>query len=158
MTLRVLTPDAKIEIMQDWQVAKVEFVYAKGRGEVPEMTGGLGYPDPDIYNLVDALNMIDGICVMQSCSGHLHPGEKPGENAMWSGELWIAMSAMTRTAYVASIHRLLLYNCIEMARLIFLRDHQDVASIIFDGLNKCQDDFEYSQHCILKFFREIGRW
>lgn len=158
MTLRVLTPEAKIEVMRTWEDTKIAFSEIKERLEVPEQTGGLGYPDPEVYSFCDELNKIDGIVTSQSCSGHLHKGETPGETSMWQGELWIAMSSITRTAYVNSIHRLQLYPCIDRTSLVFIKNWYDQADLVFDGMNKGQEAFIYSQSCILQFFREIGRW
>lgn len=151
--MRILTPDAKIEIMAQWEQWKQYYV-----GRIPDEPGGKGFPDPEIYDFCDALNKIDGIVTTQSCAGHLHPGETPGESAMWSGQLWIAMSAWTRAAYIDNIHRLQLYPCIGRVRINFIKESHDVADIEFDGMNKGAEAFMYSQHCILYFFKEIGRW
>lgn len=159
-TQRYLTQDIKARSLNHWLMAKDDYRQQKEDGTLPSRPGGMGYPDPEIYQLCDRLNAFDGICTMQSCAGHLHPEEEPGEDAMWSGELWIATTKPIQERFVYSVRELLQHDDIERARLIFLPDSPDVIDIIFQGMNKGLLTLNISANIICDYVEKIaeGGW
>lgn len=155
---RMLNPTIKEYEMRKWRESVAEFEEGKARGEITGDTGGLGYPDPDVYALVDSLNRLDGIVTMQSCSGHRHEGE--GSESMWSGQLWIAMCHPVWSRYVNHVDDMLEFPDIERASLLFLKGEMDVADIIFQGMNKGENELRRSGTIIYNFFENItsGSW
>lgn len=65
------------------------------RGVVPEnievkhqfVAGGYGWPDPSIHPWCDRLNVLDGVCTVSSCVGHLIINERYSD-----GHLWLRLS------------------------------------------------------------------
>lgn len=160
-TQRWLTKDMKDRSLNHWRAAKASYEQAKVDGSLPARPGGMGYPDPEIYDLCDRLNALDGICTMQSCAGHLHPDEEPGDGAMWSGELWIATTRRIQMRVITRIRDLLQHDTyIERARLIFLPDSPDVIDIIFQGMNKGSLTLATSSDIIYDFMKRMaeGGW
>lgn len=155
---RMLTPSVKTYELMRWAETMADFKAKVDSGEVTGPTGGLGYPDPEIYPLVHSLNVLEGIVTMQSCSGHRHDGE--GEESMWSGQLWIAMCHPVWSRYINHVDDMLAFSDIERASLIFLQGEMDVADIIFQGLNKSEAQLERSGTIIYNFFEGItsGGW
>lgn len=80
--MKFLTADEKDFHLANWHAVR--------SGERPAGDlAGLGWPDLEIYELTDRLNAIDGLCTVQSCSGH--PRARIRE---WSapGQLWIRLN------------------------------------------------------------------
>ncbi len=75
-----LTPEAKVQVLAEWQAAK----------DGPRGAGGSGFPDDAIIPLCDQLNGLDGICTLQSCSGHPRTRTQrwasPGQLHVWLDE------------------------------------------------------------------------
>lgn len=156
MRTRTLTPELKKQILYRWVKTQGEFLVAKGLGAIPENPGGMGYPDPEMFTVCDRLNSLPGIVTMQSCAGHVHPGEEPGVEAMWSGQLWIGMSEPVRARYISRIDELLIHSYyIERCKIIFMLDQIDVADIIFAGMNRGPSAFADSVDIIYDFFHSI---
>lgn len=153
MTDRQLTPLLKAQTLERWEETKADFERQRQAGTLPAVTGGLGYPDPEVYELCDRLNRIDGIVTVQSCSGHCHEGE---EVSLWSGQLWIRLNTAMRNAYVTWAPELLETKQIERAGLLFSHDDGDVADIIFAGLNVDQDTLSASAEAIVQFFTTLA--
>ena len=75
-----LTPEAKVQVLAEWQAAK----------DGPRGAGGSGFPDDAIISLCDQLNELEGICTLQSCSGHPRSSTQrwasPGQLHVWLDE------------------------------------------------------------------------
>jgi hypothetical protein len=120
----------------------------------PGQGGGCGYPDPDIFPLTDALNALPGVLTDQSCAGHLHPGEEPGEDALWSGQLWLRLSEPMMARFTEHAYQLLESPTVERCTRIFHQDIGDVADIVFLGNERGK--LAESAAAILAFFTELS--
>ena len=117
--------------------------------------GGHGYPDPDVFPLTDALNAIPGVMTYQSCAGHLHPGEEPGEYAMWHARLWLRLSEPMMGAFTDHAYTLLESPLIERCQRIFHPDLGDVVDIIFHGNER--GALVESSAGIVRFFTDLSQ-
>lgn len=176
--MRYLTPDEKAAHITDWMRCREEYAadverakrepefYAERFGgyqcgavdlESPDPLPGSGFPDPAVYALTDRLNAIDGICVVQSCSGHLHPGETQGMQAMWSGQLWLRVDESMAKAVTARAYELVARPQIEHVQRIFHESWGDLIDVIFDGMNRGRERFNESAEAIASFFECVVR-
>jgi hypothetical protein len=97
--MRYMTQAAKVEELLAWEAAK------RARAENPPttFTGGLGYPDPEMFAWCDRLNALSRLCTLQSCAGHrctpalqcsyceseaARTGFDPDAH-VWNGQLWL---------------------------------------------------------------------
>lgn len=80
-----MTQDEKREELRSWEVAK------KNRAANPPtgFTGGVGYPDPEIYAYVDRLNGLHRLATLQSCAGHVCV---PDFSCVYCASTWLCAS------------------------------------------------------------------
>lgn len=143
---RYLTPREKILTVSRW----LEY---RSSHEIPEDAGGRGYPDPEVFPLTDQINNIDGVCTIQSCSGHISKDLIEGEPCLWNGQLWLRLSEPMMHRAVACIYDLTYCRPnIERVQVIFDRDG-DVLDISFVGLNKDAASLEESGRIIVDFLK-----
>lgn len=114
--MRFLTEDAKESILREWQ---------KTRATIKD---GPGCPDPDIVPWCDRINLLPGICTLQSCQGHrCDSAIEPAH--LW---LWLSEGAANRfdrgAAYLATDRAV-----IERISWHYLDDGKKIASITFYG-------------------------
>lgn len=76
---RYLTPDEKERIVAGWLAYR----------DTCRGPGGYGYPDPDIFPLTDVLNSFDGLCTLQSCSGHIMRNPVDDAEYIQPAHLWL---------------------------------------------------------------------
>jgi len=160
MWSRFLTPEEKAIQLARWEALKAEFADALAAGELlmqhedgskinvfGEDLSGRGFPDPETYALCDELNTIEGICTIQSCSGHrvayaedgtvMANGEVVGPT-LWAAQLWLRLSRPMRDLVIERGDMLKALPGIERVQLMFA-DWGDTLDIVFDGLNAGAD-------------------
>lgn len=150
---RYLTDDEKRIEVADW-LGHRSTPGAQPPPDIAPHPGGYGYPDPDIFDLTDRLNDLPGVLTIQSCAGHLHPGEVPGETAMWSGQLWLRLSEPLLRAFFERGWDLLSHPTIERCWVILHPDLGYVVDIVFDGNNRGR--LAESSEVILTFFGSLA--
>lgn len=149
---RYLTDDEKTAEVARWLAYR-----SSPEAQPPESIsepGGMGYPDPDIFALTDALNQIDGVLTIQSCAGHLHPGQEADEHAMWSGKLWLRLVEPLMALFTERVYELLEQPTIETCERIFLRGVGDIAEVYFQGNDRGK--LAESSAVILSFFKGLS--
>lgn len=154
MSKRFLTQTEKTRELLRWEELKTNLLEKITSGKLQQKElGGLGYPDPEVYDLCDRLNSIPSICTLQSCSGHIHRDDL--NNHMWTGALWIKPTNLIRNRFVGFAPMLLNSPDIERTSLFFHRELGDVIEIIFHGLNYNKATLRRSSNTIVKFFHSI---
>jgi hypothetical protein len=148
-----LTSLQKVQALQHWEFVKADYLREKDAGMLPAVTGGLGYPDPEVFDICDRLNRIAGIVTLQSCSGHRQ--SVVDDVSLWSGQLWIGMTAWIRDRYVALAPGLAALPMIERVGLLFHHEVTDVADITFAGLNVSAEALTESAGVIVGFFEHL---
>ena len=150
MMERYLTDEEKLIEVARWIVYRSDAT----NQAPPDQEGGWGYPDPDVFELTDMLNAIEGVLTDQSCAGHLHSGETPGETSMWDGKLWLRLSEPMMERFTADAYRLYESPTIERLQRIFHRDVGDIVEIIFQGNNRGK--LAESGAAIVAFFSQLA--
>ena len=139
-----LTPDEKAQHVAEW----VALRQAPGL-DAPDR-GGLGFPDPEIFELTDRLNAMVGICTVQSCAGH-----KPRPQSGWyKGQLWIRPTYDVYTVFVRGAPFLERCDLIEQFSVLWKR-HEcgPVIDIIFDGNET--GSLDQSAEFLVEFFHIV---
>lgn len=120
---------------------------------------GMGYPDRETYELTDRLNALEGVCTVQSCSGHrvgarnVVNGE-PAES-LWCAQLWLRLSEPLFWAFIRNAEHLAARKP-HIERVNFLFDPwEGVADLQFQGLNVGADALEESGQVVDDFFRTL---
>lgn len=118
--MRFLTPDAKLEILAEWQRTREQWRDGSLRGT--------GEPDTDIIPWCDRINALPGLCTLQSCAGHTENG------SIKSAHFWIWMSRSVsenfdRNAFLLLRNR----DRIDWVSRHYLPDGKEIASITFFG-------------------------
>lgn len=173
---RFLSPQEKTELLRRWETTKANFARRVASGEITGETAGRGFPDPDVYGLVDALNSINGICTTQSCSGHrVYPDESPigrvvmpdGETlgpTLWSGQVWLRTSRAIRDVFIERVEELASDSHIERVGILLgPSPNGDIIDIVFQGLNAGEtvEDgrrmLAETQDILMTFFQHLAR-
>lgn len=78
--------------------------FAKRRVDLrsPSEPGGDGTQDPEVLPLCDRINALDGLCTVQSCSGHRQ--RQPGGKSAWASEacVWLRVSCAWHDALLSA--------------------------------------------------------
>lgn len=162
MSRRYLTPKAKRGILRNWENLKAEPL-----PERPDRLGGLGglgFPDPEIFELCDQLNALDGVCTLQSCAGHQWPApENPEQTITFPGNLWLWLDESMAFRFERSAPELAWsWPIIDRVRKLWLPvqgsaakpfDTEEIVEIYFQGMPTGQ--FPEASDTILQFFREL---
>lgn len=135
--LRYLTTDAKLGVMAEWEKTKV---MPCPDGDL----GGRGFPDPEIIPLCDTLNMLPGICTLQSCAGHIG-GERERPNGE-TGLLWLWLDFATSQVLDCFTHVADRLPGIESVSRRYTDWGQEIVVIEFSG------DFERACESVIIFF------
>ena len=139
---RYLSDADKRRILAQWRNAK--------RGDLCTGIGGQGFPDPDVIPWCDEINMLDGVCTVQSCAGHLG-----GQGGIAScGHLWLAMDRKRSAAFDSKAFGLSAQAGIERVCRIYAPWGQEIACIEFEGNERGR--LAQSMHMIVSFLRSLG--
>lgn len=151
---RWLTPDAKAAEMRFWKGAQIKRAFLTSPPR-----GGTGHADPEIYELCDVLNAMDGLCTLQSCAGHhLQAADGTG----WcrhSAQLWLWLSVPVTVAFAQRVDRLALSPLVERVQTMYLPTNEgvirEVVDVRFRGME--HSALEFAQSCTLvhECFREV---
>ena len=116
---------------------------------------GRGFPDPPIYDLVDRLNAMPGICTTQSCSGH--PEQTDGSLYLGvQGCLWLRLTEPRFMAFIREAENLIAHSCIETVSILWGREREGHAvEIVFYGLNCGKVELAEASQVIEGFFVDI---
>lgn len=107
----------------------------------------VGSPDPDVFKLVDFLNGIDGVCALQSCSGHIRNGII--DNAC----LWIKLNRRMAHKFYSAAPKLAQHELIESVSFRFGTGEGEIIEIYFKG--NASGLFSQSEVVIMEFFRGL---
>lgn len=140
MTDRYLTDAAKAEALAEWERLKAS-------PRPLDDPGGLGLPDPEIIPYVDALNAIEGVCTLQSCSGHREDRSR-GVDA--PGHLWLWLSEPMSRAFDRRAFELASSPMLEAVRRDYSEWGQEIVSLTFAGAER--DLLPESGQSIIRFF------
>lgn len=84
---RYLTPSEKEDTVNFWLMTREAQVPTTPLAEEHIARGGFDWPDPPIFPYTDRLNVLEGICTVSSCMGHLLE-----EDLYYDGHLWFRLS------------------------------------------------------------------
>lgn len=130
---RYLTSAEKARMVAEW------LAYREGPfPEAPEQRGGMGYPDPEVFDLTDRLNAIDGVCTVGSCSGHKHDFTDPEEIArdtLWCGAVSLRLSEPMMHRFMRDVEQLTRWNLYIDSACVWFGAGGDRVDIQFAGLN-----------------------
>ena len=116
----------------------------------PSSRGGLGYVDPEIVPLCDALNNFKGVCTLQSCAGH--PADK-ANGAAYSGNLWLRLESRIARQFETKAQQLASESLIERLGKIYWEDGRETITVAFKGNESgCLNE---SSAVILRFFAAL---
>lgn len=96
-----LTPPAKPAILAEWDQHKV---HTRPAGDL----GGRGFADPEVFDLVAAVNAFPYAATLQSCAGYVAPAADGSGDVVYAAQLWIwlerdvALAAADRLGYLAA--------------------------------------------------------
>jgi len=141
--MRYLTKGEKKERIADWERVK------KGQ-QKPSVA------DKDIIPLCDALNELEGVCTIQSCSGHFGITNPDSSHYIQKAHLWLRLDKETALKFYEHVFELADNKLIEVVEILF--HPKDVwggviVSIIFEGNNSGK--LLASSDVILPFFSEL---
>ena len=90
--------------------------------------GGKGYPDPEILSFCDWINTFNGMCTLQSCTGH---PPRAGQGAS-AGVLWVWLDREYTDLFRLRVYDLVQHPLIEKVQHVYAR-WGEFAEIIFKG-------------------------
>lgn len=129
---RYLTPAEKEVEVRDWLTVRAEFIAGRNWDGKPIPAGdlgGYGYPDVPMFRWTDKLNALDGVCTVQSCSGHWTHDGGPAQHH--DGQVWLRLSGSLTRAFERHAMQLAAEPCIRNLRTIYLPDGHQVVDIVF---------------------------
>lgn len=138
---RWLTPEEKAREVGAWDAVKGQ--------DVPEDSGGRGFPDPDMVPWCDRLNALPGVCTVQSCAGH-----RRADGYMSSGHLWVRLDEGMAQAFDRRALDLAAHDYIEEVARVYKPWGAEVASITFAGNER--NLLPTSMGTILRFFATLA--
>ena len=113
----------KAKILEGWEERKRTLIR-------PGAKGGLGYVDPDIVSLCDALNRLPGVYTLQSCTGH---STKDSDGPIYPGTLWLRLNQRMTHRFEEQVHRLAAEPVIDRVGKIYWEDGKETVTINFKG-------------------------
>jgi len=113
-----------------------------------------GTPDPEIYGLVDRLNEIEGVCVIQSCSGHKSSERKAEGRTFKRAILWLRVEERLLRAFEGLASRLYSSPLVDEVCVRYGREVGPVIEVIFDG--KESGRLGRSRRHLISFFNELA--
>lgn len=117
---------------------------------------GRGWPDPDVFELTDRLNALEGVCTMQSCSGHPQQEVAPGAWSVFVGFLWLRLSEAMFTAFIERAPHLAADPNVEQVGVMWGAEAtRPVVQILFHGLDKDEETFQLTSDVIVGFFEGL---
>ncbi len=148
-----MTRLARTEVQRYLTRKEKDDVLARWRQQCASATHdcGAGLPDPPIVPWCQKLNSIEGLCTIQSCSGH----GPDGQGYRSSGHLWLRLSAPMMQRYIEEGGDLAAdKDHIERAGLFYDSAGAQVAFIEFRGAE--QGKLDESAAAIYEFFRALS--
>ena len=145
---RHLTPDEKERILTQWEEAKTKPRPSSAQGDQ-------GWPDPDIFELCDALNRLPGVCTLQSCAGH---GKQRGDELYvhLSGHLMLWLDETTSRAFdVTAFELARRYDLMEQVSRVYTSWGEETVRLEFAGNERGL--LAGSSALILDFFTRLTR-
>ena len=133
----------KAEILKGWDERKRRLIKLGAKG-------GLGYVDPDIVPLCDALNQLPGVCTLQSCAGH---SAEDSDGAIYPGELWLRLGPGIKGRFEAAARQLAANTLIDRVGKIYWEDGKETVTVIFKGNES--GHLAQSSVVLLKFFEKL---
>lgn len=150
MKRRYLTPSEKAEQIAAWHQQRADF--ENQRPTLNRDPAGLGFPDPEIYNLTDRLNAIEGVCTVQSCSGHVIGIQ----DVQWNANLWLRLSEPITEQFLECVSDLTEERpAVERVALVFGPPEGEIVEIVFEGLNVGAEAFAEAGDIIVAFFLRL---
>ncbi len=137
---RYLTPELKRSILPVWNRAKAEPLPL---GDL----AGCGWPDPEIIPLCNALNVLPGVCTLQSCAGHKK------ESRFICGHLWIVLDESMSYKFEQRAFELAHHKNIEWLSKVYSSWGQEVICIEFLGNERGL--LQASMEVVLGFFKSL---
>ncbi len=129
-----LTKDEKQKRTAEWVEKRERFKSYGLRAD--EDTAGTGYPDPAIYELTDRLNKLEGICTVQSCSGHPRLGGDAKRKWSAPGQLWLRLDKHMFDRFIHHAQKFVGYEEIEEVVIRWGREREGpIVEINFKGLD-----------------------
>ena len=110
------------------------------------------YPDPEVYDLTDRLNAIEGLCTAQSCYGH--PDEiTAAAGVKQYGYLWLRLSEEMTEQFLLHVSALTeMHPEIAQVSIIFSPPSGEVVDIVFET---GPGAFEQASILIIDFFLRL---
>jgi DNA-binding CsgD family transcriptional regulator len=147
---RYLTLDEKVQVLESFAESRVrESSYRRFHAEA---RGGEGYIDHEVLPLVDALNVLDGVCTVQSCCGHINR-----HGYRYPGSLWIRLSEQVMKQFEFRVWELVHISVIEhVTKLYHMKQDnrmREVVSVQFTG--EPNGKMQASKLVIVDFFQKI---
>lgn len=138
--MRFLTPDAKEEILAEWDQKRE--LWRKGS------LRGTGEPDADIIPWCDRINALPGVCTLQSCAGHVKNG------TIETAHLWLWMSETAAKVFDREVFALLGHReRIDWISKHYLHDGKEITAVTFCGNER--DLLASSLDLIYGFIRDV---
>src|SRR4030067_2980542 len=107
--MRYLTSKEKRQIVEEWERAVAALPES-----VPDEGDERGFPDPPIINWCRRINMLNGVCTVQSCAGH-----RRVDGSLVSGHLWLRLSREMSTQLDRAALSLATQPCIEQVSRLY---------------------------------------
>lgn len=144
MTNRYLTSSDKDRVLGEWSGELADW---RDRGS---LTGAdLGYPDPDILPVCDAINGIPGVVTLQSCAGH-----RTRSGVCYPAHFWLWMSERMADRFRETALDLATNPLMERVATLYSSWGQEIADITFSG-NDC-NVLTQSAPTVVEFLRGLG--
>lgn len=114
--------------------------------------GGHGFPDPEMFDVCDRLNGMDGVCTTQSCQGH-REGQYESD-----GVLWLRLVEPLARRFYAAAPLLARHKRIISVAAIWGREADDaeVWEIIFFGYYRGAKPFVATMDSIVRFVADLA--
>ena len=127
---RYLTTESKVAELAVWREL-IEDAGSNGFTGAHDRLGGRGYVDREIVALVDALNLIEGVCTLQSCAGH---DRRASDGGVYPAEVWLRLSEPMARAFYERAADLGAHPAIEQVALLWGRDrNREIVDIVLSG-------------------------
>lgn len=122
---RFLTQYEKDNYIKEWEDGLTKYEWQRYNSKL----GGRGYPDADIVPWCQKINLLNGVCTLQSCAGH-----KYDENEYYyPGELWLRFDQHMNIAFENKVLKFVKNSLIEKVSKLYRQDGTEIIEIIFQG-------------------------
>ena len=139
LVARYLTEAEKARNLQSWE----EACYALP-SDLPEAGDERGFPDPPMIEWCRRLNVLDGVCTVQSCAGH-----RRDDGSVASGHVWLRFSREIAARFDETALSLAAQPGIEQVSRLYAPWGAEISAITFHGNERAR--LNQSMHVILAF-------